>query len=221
MNLKKNLFRFTGTLLIALLAAGCASTNPTRYSDLASAGQLQTNTGSQAARIPFRYETATKWSEYRNVIIDPVSVYRGADAQFKDISEAEKSELSRYMQEAFSKELSARFKLSRDPAPGTLRVKLSLTGAEPTTRVVAPILRFDLVGMPYNIVQSIRGKEGALTGSVMYAVEIYDAQSKQLLNAYVAKQYPNAMNVLANFSALGAAKTGLDKGATELASALQ
>jgi hypothetical protein len=53
-------------------------------------------------------------------------------------------------------------------------------------------------------------------GPVSYAVEIYDASTNQLLSAYVAKQYPNAMNIAATFGSLSASKTGIKKGAQDL-----
>jgi hypothetical protein len=55
-----------------------------------------------------------------------------------------------------------------------------------------------------------------MAGSVNYAVEIYDAASNCLLSAYVTKQYPNAMNAGATFSALKGSKVGIDKGADAL-----
>jgi tetrahydromethanopterin S-methyltransferase subunit B len=55
-----------------------------------------------------------------------------------------------------------------------------------------------------------------MTGSVLYSVEIYDAQSNQLLESYVTKQFPNSENVFATAGSLTAAKTGIDKGANTL-----
>ena len=56
-----------------------------------------------------------------------------------------------------------------------------------------------------------------MSGLVIYSVEIYDALSRQLLSAYITKQYPNAMNVGASVGALKAARVGIDKGADALA----
>lgn len=56
-----------------------------------------------------------------------------------------------------------------------------------------------------------------LSGYVNYAVEIYDSSTNKLLHAYVAKQYPNAMNISATIGSLSAAEVGIDKGAQELA----
>jgi hypothetical protein len=73
----------------------------------------------------------------------------------------------------------------------------------------------------YNGVQAVRGREGTFTGSVMYAVEIYDAPTNRLLSAFVAKQYPGAFNIGASIGSLAAAKAGIDKGAGALAEDLK
>ncbi|MEQ9945635.1 DUF3313 domain-containing protein [Pectobacterium aroidearum] len=208
-------------LALAVVLAGCANNPPVRYSGIASSSQLAQNTGEHADRIPYRYTTAVDWQQYTHIIIDPVSIYQGSDNQFNDMSQQDRQSLATYMQDTFSKTLRSRFNEVTTPTPGTLRLKLTLTGADTTTPVAGTFTKFDLAGGPYNIVQSIRGKEGLLNGSVSYAVEIYDATTNKLLNAYVAKQYPNAMNVSASVGALSAAEVGIDKAAEELADMLK
>ena len=48
----------------------------------------------------------------------------------------------------------------------------------------------------------------------------YDAPTNRLLNAYVEKQYPSAMNVKATVGSLSASKTGIQKGADALVAKL-
>lgn len=82
-------------------------------------------------------------------------------------------------------------------------------------------MRLDpILGVPYNTVQAVRGKEGSFMGSVSCAVEIFDASSQVLLNANVTKQYPNAMNISASLGKLDASLTGIQKGADQLAQRL-
>ena len=162
-----------------------------------------------------------EWRKYSAIIVDPVAVYSGPDNQFGDLSKADKQELARYMDTTFNKVLSQRFQVSTNPGPNTLKLKLTLTGAGTNTAVASTVTRFDLAGMPYNVVQSVRGKEGIFMGSVSYSVEIYDAASNQLLKAFVTKQYPNAMNIAATFGSLNAAKTGIEKGADALVASLK
>ena len=206
---------------ITLLMVGCARNEPVRYSGIDSASTLTVNTDDDADRIPYRYSPQVDWRKYDSIIIDPVKIYQGNDGQFDDMAQDDRRTLATYMQEQFSKALEPRFNMVKEPAANTLRLKLTLTGADTTPQVVGTFTKFDLAGGPYNIVQSIRGGKGLMSGSVDYAVEIYDANSHELLKAYVARQYPNAMNVSASIGSLSAAEVGIEKGAEELAEALR
>jgi len=70
-------------------------------------------------------------------------------------------------------------------------------------------------------VQAARGKEGSMTGSVSFAVEIYDTSTNALLAAYVAKQYPNAWNLRAGIGAMSASVAGVENGADQLVTYLR
>ncbi|MGJ7505625.1 MULTISPECIES: DUF3313 family protein [unclassified Variovorax] len=148
-------------------------------------------------------------------------IYRGSDAQFDDVSEDDKMFLARYMQSQFTEKLNARFRGASARNVNAVRIKLTLTGAKTNTAVLSTVSRFDLMGGPYNAVQAVRGREGAMTGSVSFAVEIYDASTNELLGAYVAKQYPNAWNLKAGIGARSASVVGIEKGADQLVAYLQ
>jgi hypothetical protein len=206
---------------VSLLAASwaltsCTTADPTAYAELASAQHLTADPSDRSGRVPYRYNRGTDWKQYDKVIIDPVTIYRGQDNQFVKISEQDKASLASYMQSQFTEKLRGRFSVVNSPAPGTLRIHLTLTGAKTTTAVLGPLSHLDVGGGVYNAVQAVRDKEGSMTGSVAYAVEIYDAMSNSLLSAYVAKQFPNAMNIGASFGALKASQVAIDKGADAL-----
>lgn len=196
--------------------AGCMTASPKVYEGLASAGQLQPNPQDKSGRIPYKYHSTKNWQQYSKIIVDPVTVYNGRDSQFKDVTPKEKETLSRYMEKEFTQKLSQRFAIVNAPGPDTLRLHLTMTGAKITTPLLGPVSRLDMAGGVYNTIQAVRGQEGSMSGSISYAVEIYDAKTNRLLYAYVAKQYPNAMNVGATFSSLEASKVGIRKGADEL-----
>lgn len=199
-----------------LLLTGCASTRPTPYAGLASSPQLRPNPEDPSGRVPYQYASNVKWREYSSVVLEPVEIYSGADGQFEDISAQEKEALAQYMDAHFQKALAGRFTLVNAPSPQALRVRVTLTGAKSNTRFLSTFLRFDIGGGPYNAVQAARGEEGLLTGSVSYAVEIFDASNNRLLNAYVAKQFPNAWNIGATLGRMDASKVGIDKAAEDL-----
>lgn len=207
--------RILATAFCASVAA-CSTAEPVAYSGIESSPYLAPNRQDDSDRVPFRYTADANWQKYERVLIDPVDIYRGADQQFGDMSEEDKTILANYMQSQFAETLRSRFIVVKSPAPNTLRVKLTLTGAATSTPVLSTLSRFDISGGIYNSVQAVSGGEGLFTGSVLYASEMYDATTGQLLAASVTKQYPNAMNIAASVGSLAAAKTGIDKGADAL-----
>lgn len=195
---------------------GCASTRPVAYSGLSSSPHLRPAPKHGSDKIPYSYSPPVEWRKYYKAILDPVVIYDGIDAQFGKMSPEDQAELATYMDAQFHERLGTAFEIVDRPDRNTLRIHLTLTGAVPTKAVLGTFSRFDLAGGPYNAFQGIRGKEGTLTGSIIYAVEIYDSTSDRLLLSQVTKQFPNALNIGASFGALAAAKVGVRKGADEL-----
>lgn len=212
----------TAASFVACLAlAACSSTQPIPYAGITSSSQLRPSQNDDSGRVPFEYRTRIDWRRYSGFVLDPVAIYRGNDAQFEDVSEDDKAFMARYMQTQFTEKLNARFRGAPAASANAVRIRLTLTGAKTNTAVLSTFSRFDLMGGPYNAVQAIRGREGAMTGSVSFAVEIYDASTNELLGAYVAKQYPNAWNLKAGIGARSASVAGIEKGADQLVAYLQ
>ena len=209
--------RLTGIAVLCATVAACASTpKPVAYSDLASASYMARNTEGDTKHVPFRYYSNVDWRTYNKLIIDPVVIYQGRDQQFGAMSDADKTALADYMSQQFSDTLRRRFAIVTSPSPDTLRLKLTLTGATKTTPAVGTFTRLDIGGNIYNGVQSVVGGRGAFTGQAIYAVEIYDARTNRLLEAYVTERYPRPYNIKATFGALTAAEVGIKKGADAL-----
>jgi len=205
-----------GLLLVCSTIAGCTTADPTAYTGLSSSSRLKPNVADKGGREPYRYQGNVDWRQYNKVIVDPVTIYSGTDAQFAKVAPGDRSTLAAYMQAQFTEKLKSRFAIVSMPDPGTLRLHLTLTGAKTTTPVLGTLSHIDIAGGVYNGVQAVRGGEGSMTGSVNYAVEVYDATTNELLLAYVSKQYPNAMNVGASVGTLKASMVGIEKGADAL-----
>ncbi|CAM2154057.1 DUF3313 domain-containing protein [Pararobbsia alpina] len=212
-----NGFRLLFIAAACTAVVGCSSVEPVKYSGIDSSNYLRSNMSGDADRVPYRYNVEHNWQTYKKLMIDPVVVYHGQDNQFDGMSDTDKTELAKYMSDTFAKKLGTRFELAHEPSPATLRMTLTLTGAEGTTPFLGQFTHFDIGGTLYNGVQAARGGKALFGGSVTYAVEVRDATTNELLYAEVAHQYPNAMNIGAAFGSLGAAKTGIDKGAEALA----
>lgn len=218
--------QFSGAGRLAVLAlcaaaGGCASLTPVAYTEIATSRQMTPNPSDRTGRIPYRYQTQVDWRTYDKVMLDPVAVYRGSDQQFGEMSEQDKALLAAMLQTRFVDKLRTRFTIVNTRGPNTLRVRLTLTGAVPNTPLLGTMSRFDLAGAVYNGVQAARDGEGSMTGSVIYAVEIFDAANGRLLSAFVSKQYPSPYNIKASVGALSAAEAGIDAGADALLAQLK
>ncbi|WP_075256604.1 DUF3313 domain-containing protein [Herbaspirillum camelliae] len=208
------------SLICATLTA-CASSDPVKYTGIDSSNALTKNTSDSSGRIPYSYSQAVDWSRYEVVAVAPVTIYAGADNQFGSMSEEDKATLASYMQQKFAEALRSRFRVSSSPSGKALLVRLTLTGAETNTAFLSTFTRFDIGGGLYNAVQNARDREALIGGSVIYSVEIYDAQDNRLLKAYITKQYPKPWDIGASMGALSASKAGIDKGAKALLAQLR
>ncbi|KAF0223158.1 MAG: hypothetical protein FD176_2129 [Rhodospirillaceae bacterium] len=79
--------------------------------------------------------------------------------------------------------------------------------------MVSTLTKVTPVTLVINVVQTVRDKPGPFSGTVSYAVELYDSTSNRPLRAYVTKQYPWAENIAASFGTLDASKAGIRNGA--------
>lgn len=207
-------------LLISISMVGCSSQEPVPYAQIGSSKHLRINKNEDAVRIPYTFERPVDWTTYHNVMLEPIVIYKGPDAQFAGLEARDKTALANEMTAVFSEELGRRFRFASSPSAGTLRIRITLTGAETTTSGLSTFSRFDIGLGSYNLVQSMRDREGTFTGSVNYAVEIFDAPTSQLLKSYVTHQYPTIYDISSTFGALTAAKAGIKRGAVSLVESL-
>ena len=205
-----------------ILLAGCASLPPAPHESLPSSMQLQPNPNDKDGRLPYVFDIpGIEWRHYTSVMIDPVTIYQGTDSQFGSTTEADRDAIADYMQDQFTDVLKGQYTIVGVAAPDTLRIHFTLTGIATNTPVLATLTKVAPIGLVINTVKNILDLPAVLTGSVSYAIDIYDGTSGRLLRAFVARQYPGAENVAASFGALGAAKAGVRDGAQSLLAQLQ
>src|SRR4030095_16901626 len=81
------------------------------------------------------------------------------------------------------------------PQADTLRIKVTLLGAEKTKGGVATATRVTPMGFGLSAVKSALGKGGSFTGSVFVSGEGYAARANELLLAAVRRRAPDALDV--------------------------
>jgi hypothetical protein len=166
---------------------------------LQSAGRMaQDKAGSESWTYA---QPKSVFTKYRTVIVDPTVVYNGADAQFDgSIDAADRQKFAGIVTDELRAELAKSFPSPARPQADTLRVRVTLLGAEKTTGGVATATRVTPVGFGLSALKSALGKGGSLTGSLLFAVELYDARSNELLLAAVRRRHPDPLDVPATIS---------------------
>lgn len=145
--------------------------------------------------------------KYRTVIVDPTLVYTGPDAQFDDVEIADRSKYAAMITEELRSELVKTFPSPARPQADTLRVKVTLLGAQKTIGGVATATRVTPMGFATSALKSALGKKGSFTGSVLYSVELFDGRTNELLLAAVRRRTPDPLDVPATLSTADTVKS--------------
>ena len=185
-----------GVLAIAI-PAGAQTRDNAPVSLPSSSKMAQDKPGSESWTYA---QPVTVFRTYRTVIIDPVTVYRGPDAQFEGIDPSDRQRFADLMTSELRSEIAKTFPAPAKAQADTLRIRVTLLGAQKTRGGIATATRVTPLGFATSALKSVRGKQGSLTGSVLYAVEAYDGRTNELLLAAVRRRTPDPLDVPATLS---------------------
>jgi hypothetical protein len=207
-------------LLASALTTGCstlASSTPVAYRELPASSDLRPAKGDNA----FEFRDLGDLRGYTSLLLEPVAVYGGRDAQFGSVAAADRLAIATYMTRHFAESLGERYRVVTRPEAGTLRVKLTLTGIETTKPLLSAMGHLSPAGAVINAGLQVAGKNGTGFGTVTYAADITDASSGARVYAFVTKQTPDALDLTAGLGTLEAARIGVRIGAKSLREDLQ
>lgn len=186
----------TGVVGAALLLGACpavAQTQDHAPVGLKSATKMQQD---KAGSESWTYAQPREvFSKYRTLIVDNTAVYNGPDAQFDGIDAADRAKFASIVTDQLRSELAKSFPNPASVQADTLRLKVTLLGAEKTKGGVATATRVTPMGFGLSALKSAMGKGGSFTGSVLFAVELYDARTNELLLAAVRRRHPDPLDV--------------------------
>ena len=140
------------------------------------------------------------FARYRTVIVDPTTVYQGPDAQFEGVEPADRARYAATITDELRREIAKTFPAPARPQADTLRLRVTILGATKTKGGIATATRVTPVGFGLSALKSALGKGGSFTGSILYAVELYDARTNELLLAAVRRRTPDPLDVPATLS---------------------
>jgi hypothetical protein len=132
--------------------------------------------------------------------VEPTTVYQGPDAQFDGIDQADRSKYAAIITDELRSELAKSFPAPARAQADTLRVRVTIIGAEKTKGGIATATRVTPLGFASSALKSALGKTGTFTGSLLYSVELYDARTNELLLAAVRRRTPDPLDVPATLS---------------------
>ena len=145
-------------------------------------------------------QPTTVFTKYRTVIVDPTTVYQGPDAQFDGVDPADRNQYAATITAELRQEIAKTFPAPSRPQADTLRLRVTILGATKTKGGIATATRVTPVGFGLSALKSALGKGGSFTGSILYAVELYDARTNELLLAAVRRRTPDPLDVPATLS---------------------
>jgi len=201
------LIRMAATAALALAITGSASAQTRDRAPVSlrsSSKMTQDSSGSESWTY---VQPTSRFSKYRTVIVEPATVYQGPDAQFEDIDKADRTKFAAIITDELRSELAKTFPSPAKPQADTLRLRLTVLGAQKTEGGIATATRVTPFGFATSAVKSALGKKGTLTGSVLFAVELYDARTNELLLAAVRRRTPDPLDVPATLSTTDTVKS--------------
>ena len=175
-----------GLCLGALVVGGCAQTLRARGVDQsgflgADYDLLGPGSEQQAQRRYLR--SGVDWAAYRNILLDPVTVWKGKESTGRGISAENEQMLANYFYDVIRRALEHEgFKLVDSPRPATLLVKVAITKPKESqvalsvASVVPPLLTVSAL-------DRLATGRPAFVGEAQLEVKVTDALSGELLAA--------------------------------------
>lgn len=182
----------------AIASPAFAQTRDHAPVDLQSAPEL---TQDQAGRENWTYiNPDAVLTKYQTVSVDPGVVYDGPDAQFDGVSNIDRAKYAAIMTDALRTEIAKSFPASTGARANAIRVHFDLIGIQNTVGGVATATRVTPIGFGISALKAITGRQGTLTGSVLFSVQAYDAKTGKLLFAAVRRRTPDPLDIPATLS---------------------
>jgi len=198
--------------------AGCPSHTPKTTGGLGD--QLPLTPGEYPNTLVYRLPTL-QVGKYKSIMVDSADIYRAADADFGNASEADKSRLAEKLSTEFRNALARRnYPMASVPGQGVVRLHLTLAGVKESRPVAATVLRLTPLGLGLSAAKTVTGQTSALVGSVTVSGEMIDTESGEPLAGFVATESPIALDITSGLGTLRAAELGIERGANDFVDAL-
>lgn len=187
MRLRRTLFAF-GCTFVLVACARTLSVRDVRESGFLGADAAKLHKGGKDEPALVYRTPDVDWASYTKMLLDPVTLWRPADAPDQGISHADAQMLSDYFYQLIYAKFSQEIEMVKTPQPHTLRAKVAITKAEKSDVVLDVV---STVVPELHAVSSLKrlvsGKP-AFVGAAQIEVKVTDAMTGELLFASVAER---------------------------------
>ena len=200
----------TANLAMWVLVSGCAPT--TRAPSIEKSGFLSDYSilkpgGKDEAQRVYR-KPDMDWASYKNILLDPVTIWTGKESQGKGISAQDSQTLANYFHSAIYQDLNKEgFRLVDAPKPHTLRVQVAITKAKESNVALNVISSVVPQLRALSSLDKLATGKPAFVGEAQIEVKVTDAITGELLVAGVDHRVGGKVLNAAEFSSWGDVET--------------
>jgi hypothetical protein len=216
--MKSKMFFVLVVFLSAAVGAGCSS-KPPAASGVPMSSQMEPTEWNPQV-MTYKNPDVNMYA-YKRVLLLPVEIYAGPDADFHGASVEEQQEMAQYLRAHVEKVLREKGLLARQPGAGVASLKLILAGLDKTRPVASTVTHALPVGLALNLGKGAMGKNGSFMGSATVGGEFTDSTNGTLIASFLAKEAPNAMDIAAVPTTWGASKKAIEKIAEQIEDRLE
>lgn len=179
----------TGIMLLVALAAmtGCSTTRQARSTS--TSGFLGNYTGmvpgGEGEALLLYINPRVRIANYDSIMLDPIRIYAAEDSAFGGASSEELRSILNYMDAAVREQLAKDYTLVKKPGPNTMRLRIALTEAEGSKRVLDTMSNIMPPAIAISALKTAITGKATGVGSARVEVEMLDSKSNLRLFAAV------------------------------------
>jgi len=184
-------------LLVAVFAAGCAAQSPVaeatiRIDEVQPSGFLndysilRPGEDGEAALV-YRNPDAD-FSRYNAVFIEPVTLWLGTNSSLNEVDADERQKLADEFYAEIVKALEGDFKITAQPGPGTMRIRVALTDARASSPTLDTLSTYVPQARLLQSAAALGSETAGFVGEASAEAEVRDAETGVLLVAGVDRR---------------------------------
>lgn len=123
------------------------------------------------------------WASYKNVMLDPVTIWHGKDSQMQGVSPAQAQHMADYFYQLIYKALSKDYTMVTSPQPHTLRISVAiikLKEADVAMKTVSTVI--PQARLISSLASAGSGKPPSFVGQASVQSNVVDAETGELLS---------------------------------------